>query len=49
MTFIVSEVKQDKLKYISYYERLSLRQILDEAIEDYINKYEAQVGPIELN
>ena len=49
MTFIVSQVKQDKLKYISYFERLSLRQILDEAIEDYINKYEAQVGPIELN
>lgn len=49
MTFIVSQEKQDKLKYISYFERLSIRQILDEAIENYINDYEQQVGPIKLN
>ena len=49
MTFIVSQEKQDKLKYISYFERLSIRQILDEAIENYINNYEQQVGPIKLN
>lgn len=49
MTFIVDEVKQDKLKYISYFERLSIRQILDEAIDDYIAKYESQAGPINLN
>lgn len=49
MTFIVSQEKQDKLKYISYFEGVSLRQILDEAIDDYINKYEGQVGVIELN
>lgn len=49
MTFIVNQVKQDKLKYISYFEGVSIREILDEAIEDYINKYESQVGKIELN
>lgn len=49
MTFIVSQEKQDKLKHISYFERLSIREILDEAIEDYLNKYEQQVGPIKLN
>lgn len=49
MTFIVSQEHQDKLKYISYNERLSLREILDEAIEDYLNKYEEQAGPIRLN
>ena len=49
MTFIISQEKQDKLKYISYNERLSLREILDEAIEDYLNKYEEQTGPIQLN
>lgn len=49
MTFIVSQEKQDKLKFISYNERLSIREILDEAIEDYLNKYEQQVGPINLN
>ena len=49
MTFIVSQEKQDKLKYISYFENISLRRILDEAIDDYIHKYEEQVGPIELN
>lgn len=49
MTFIVSQEKQDKLKYISFFERLSIKQILDEAIEDYINKYESQTGPIKIN
>jgi hypothetical protein len=49
MTFIVSQEKQDKLKFISYNERLSLREILDEAIDDYINKYEDLTGPIQLN
>lgn len=49
MTFIVSQEHQDKLKFISYNERLSIREILDEAIEDYINKYEQVVGPIQLN
>ena len=49
MTFIVSQEHQDKLKYISYNERLSIREILDEAIEDYLNKYEEQAGPIRLN
>ena len=49
MTFIVSQEHQDKLKYISYNERLSIREILDEAIEDYLNKYEEQAGPIQLN
>lgn len=49
MTFIISQEKQDKLKFISYNERLSLREILDEAIEDYLNKYEEHTGPIKLN
>ena len=49
MTFIVSQEHQDKLKFIAYNERLSIREILAEAIEDYLNKYEQVVGPIQLN
>lgn len=49
MTFIVSEENQEKLKYISYFEKMTIRQILDEAIDDYIAKYESEAGPIQLN
>ena len=49
MTFLVSEVHQDKLKYISYRERLSLKQIMSEAIQNYLNDYESIYGEIDLN
>lgn len=49
MTFLVSEIQQDKLKYISFRERLSIKSIMSEAIQDYINKYEEMFGEIDLN
>lgn len=49
MTFLVSEVHQDKLKYISYRERLSIKQVMRDAIQDYLNKYEEIYGEIDLN
>lgn len=49
MTFLVSEDQQEKLKYIAYRERMSIKQIMSEAIQDYINKYEGLMGEIDLN
>lgn len=49
MTFLVSEEQQDKLKYIAYRERLSLKQIMGDAIQNYLNRYEEMYGEIDLN
>lgn len=49
MTFLVSEEHQDKLKYIAYRERLSLKQIMGDAIQNYLNRYEEMYGEIDLN
>ena len=49
MTFLVSEEQQDKLKYIAYRERLSLKQIMSDAIQNYLNRYEEMYGEIDLN
>ena len=49
MTFIVEEELQDKLKYIAFMERISIREIMDVAIRDYLTKYEGIYGEINLN
>ena len=49
MTFLISEDQQDKLKYIAYRERLSLKQIMGDAIQNYLNRYEEMYGEIDLN
>ena len=49
MTFIVEEELQDKLKYVAFMERISIREIMDVAIRDYLTKYEGIYGEINLN
>ena len=49
MTFLIDEDQQEKLKYISFRERISIKQIMSEAIQDYLNKYEEMMGEIDLN
>ena len=49
MTFLIDEDQQEKLKYISFRERMSIKQIMSEAIQDYLNKYEEMMGEIDLN
>lgn len=49
MTFLIDEDQQEKLKYISFRERISIKKIMSEAIQDYLNKYEEMMGEIDLN
>ena len=48
MTFIVREDYQDKLKYCAFKSKRSIKEILNEAIEDYVEKWERTYGPIDL-
>lgn len=49
MTFLIDEDQQEKLKYISFRERMSIKHIMSEAIRDYLNRYEEMYGEIDLN
>lgn len=49
MTFLIDEDQQEKLKYISFRERMSIKHIMSEAIQDYLNRYEEMYGEIDLN
>lgn len=48
MTFIVREEHQDKLKVISFRQRTSIKEILEQAIENYLKEYEETFGEIKL-
>ncbi|MEP6551955.1 MAG: hypothetical protein ABJB11_00340 [Ferruginibacter sp.] len=43
-TFIVNELLLDKLKAIAYWERLLIKDVINEAMQDAINKYEKKNG-----
>ena len=39
-TFIIREDLLDKIKAIAYWDRLLIKEVINEALTDYINKYE---------
>lgn len=45
-TFIVKEITLEKIKSISYWERVSIKQVVNEALKEYISKYEKKQGNI---
>lgn len=45
-TFIVNEVLLEKIKAIAYWERESIKDVLNNALEGAIKKYETKNGPI---
>jgi len=45
-TFIVKEALLEKLKGIAYWERAMIKDIINTAIEDAVNKYEKKNGPV---
>ena len=45
-TFIVSTEQLDALKAISFWERRMLKDVLNEALSNYISKYEKNNGDI---
>jgi hypothetical protein len=47
-TFIIKVSSLEKLKAISYWERKTIKNILDEALTTYIEQYENQNGSIQL-
>ena len=47
-TFIVKESNLEKLKAIAYWERKTIKNVLDEALNSYTENYELERGPIKL-
>ena len=47
-TFIVKASHIDKLKAISYWERKMIKNVIDEALKEYIDSYEQNKGPIQV-
>lgn len=45
-TFIVYEAQLEKLKAISYWERLLIKDVIGDAFENYISTYEKKHGRI---
>jgi hypothetical protein len=48
-TFIVNEDLLAKVKALAYWERQTIKDILNKALEDYLKHYEKKNGPINLN
>lgn len=46
-TFIVNEELLDKVKAIAYWDRLRIKDVLNNALEDAIAKYEKKKGKVE--
>ncbi|CAI8328361.1 MAG: Uncharacterised protein [Porticoccaceae bacterium UBA1117] len=45
-TFIVNEELLDKLKAIAYWDRKLIKEVVDTALQDRVNKYEKKNGDI---
>lgn len=45
-TFILSENSLEKIRAISYWERILIKDIVNEALEAYIAKYEKEKGKV---
>ena len=45
-TFIVDEEKLEKLKAVAYWDRLKIKEVLNNALEEYLENYEKKNGEI---
>ena len=45
-TFIVNEAIQEKIKAIAYWERLQIKEVIDEALSSYVLSYERKNGAV---
>lgn len=45
-TFIVNEELLDKLKAVAYWDRLRIKDVINQALEDAITKYERKNGEL---
>ena len=46
-TFHISENTLEKVKAIAYWERLTIKEVVNDAFADYVAKYERKQGTIE--
>lgn len=47
-TFILNKENLDKLKSLAYWERLSIKEVVAEMVQQYIDKYEKKHGVIKI-
>lgn len=45
-TFIVNKERLEKLKALAYWERLSIKAVINAALQEYIDKHEKKSGDI---
>lgn len=45
-TFIVNEATHEKIKAIAYWERLQIKEVIDEALSSYVSQYEQKHGTV---
>ena len=45
-TFVVKEELLEKLKAVAYWERILIKEVVDKALQDYIDKYTKKNGSI---
>jgi hypothetical protein len=47
-TFLVNVNQLQKLKAVAHWERSLIKEVLHDALDDYLTKYEAKNGPISI-
>lgn len=45
-TFILNEYLLDKLKAVAYWDRVTIKQVVNTALEEYLSRYEKKNGEI---
>lgn len=45
-TFILNEDLLDKLKAVAYWDRVTIKQVVNTALEEYLSRYEKKNGEI---
>ena len=46
--YIVNMIKADKIDAIAFWDRIDIKDVVEEAFTDYINKYEKKNGEIKI-
>lgn len=46
-TFIVSEADLERIKAMAYWERITIKEIVNAALREYIKRHETKNGPIQ--
>ena len=47
-TFIVDAALTEKIINIAYWDRITVKEAMKAAMQDYVNKYEKENGPVKM-